>query len=296
MAPVARLVMAIVHLLLGFIGLPTNGLAAYLIIKTRQFENQSTRLVMYLSIFDGIGSIIINGASAMYMLAYEEIDCVILLVVHGIVNLSIFCCFSIIVLIGFDRLLRILYLNDYSLVFSEGRYKVSLIVAAVSTVIQSILIFIGFYMFGYGYATMFSLPINVIGLVFMIICYCMSISKLKEMNERSRQISNTDRSVVRIASLHLAMFVCCFTPTVIWQVVNKLLLSKFLPGYIDILVVFGLYVLVSVHSSFNGFIFLTVNREARQQILRFFNQVMQRLRRFFNREQVAPAVPVELNN
>ena len=47
--------MAIIHSLLGFIGLPTNGLATYLIIHTRQYENQSTRLVMYLSIFDGIG-------------------------------------------------------------------------------------------------------------------------------------------------------------------------------------------------------------------------------------------------
>lgn len=268
-----RHILAAFHILIMTVSAPANSLVVYLIYYTEQYTNQSTRLIMYLAVCEIFGTISVNGVSTLYMFSYEKLTCPSLLVMHSTVNCSISITYMLILGIAFDRMMKIRFLNDYNAVLTPFRFKLVLLWLSIIATIQSMLIFTGIYFFGYGYATIFSAPIFFISAVFLIVFYMLSIKKLKEMNTVSQRVSNTDRSIVKIASLHLTIFVACITPTLIWQVVSNFFLSKILSETIDILVIFFLYVLLSFHSMLNAFMFLLVNREARRSMINFFHRI-----------------------
>ena len=286
-----RLILAARHILIMSIGTPANIAVTYLIYRTEQYRQQSTRLIMILSSIDVFGACIINGASAIYMLSYEELSCPLLLIIHSFVNFSISLTFMMIIGVAIDRMLKVRHLNDYASVFTPFRFKVVLFCLSTVAVIQSILIFVGIYFFGYGYATIFSAPIHIISAVIMIICYLLSIKKLKEMNTITRRVSSSDRSIVKIATLHLTIFVACIMPTLIWQVVSNIFLSKILSKVIDVLILFVLYVLYSLHSTLNAFMFLKVNRDARRVIITFLQSTRRRFRFLANCFGSNPVIP-----
>ena len=269
-----RQILATIHIIIMSAGTPANTVVTYLIYKTEQYGNQSTRLILFLSIIDIFGTPIINGASALYMLSYEYLRCTSILVMHTLVNYAISINYAMLLGITFDRMLRVRYLNEYSRVFTPYRFKLVIVCLFLLASVQAFLVFSGFYFLGYGYATILSAPLHVICAVFMVACYVSSIKKLKEMNTVSQQVSTSDRSVVKIASLHLGIFVACIMPILVWQVASNVFLSKILSEVIDVLVIFVLYVLISLHSTLNAFMFLFVNREARRRMSAFLQRFL----------------------
>lgn len=286
-----RLVLAAIHILIMGIGTPANIAVTYLIYQTEQYQQQSTRLIMILSSIDIFGACIINGASALYMLSYEVLSCLSLLIIHSFVNFAISLTFMMIIGIAIDRMLKVRYLNDYAAVFTPFRFKLVLSCLFTVAVIQAVLIFVGIHFFGYGYATIFSAPVHIISAVIMVVCYLLSIKKLKEMNTISRRVSSSDRSIVKIATLHLTIFVACIMPTLVWQVVSNIFLSKILSKVIDVLILFVLYILYSLHSTLNAFMFIIVNREARRVVALSFQGVRRRFRSVVNLLRKNPTVP-----
>ena len=278
-----RQILAAIHILIMSIGIPANIAVTYLIYHTEQYRNQSTRLIMYLSITDVFGTCIINGASTLYMLSYEDLTCLLLLIIHSFVNCAVSLNYMLILGIAIDRMLKVRYLNDYTSVFTPFRFKLVLAVLCMLAVVQAFLIISGIYFLGYGYATILSAPIHLACAVVMIGCYSLSIKKLKEMNTASQRVSTSDRSIVKIASLHLAIFVACIMPILVWQIVSNIFLSMILSEVIDILVVFVLFILISLHSTLNAFMFLMVNRESRRAVVSFIQRIRQNMNMFGNR-------------
>ena len=278
-----RQILAAIHILIMSIGIPANIAVTYLIYRTEQYRNQSTRLIMYLSITDVFGTCIINGASTLYMLSYEDLTCLLLLIIHSFVNCAVSLNYMLILGIAIDRMLKVRYLNDYTSVFTPFRFKLVLAVLCMLAVVKAFLIISGIYFLGYGYATILSAPIHLACAVVMIGCYFLSIKKLKEMNTASQRVSTSDRSIVKIASLHLAIFVACIMPILVWQIVSNIFLSMILSEVIDILVVFVLFILISLHSTLNAFMFLMVNRESRRAVVSFIQRIRQNMNMFGNR-------------
>ena len=80
-------------------------------------------------------------------------------------------------------------------------------------------------------------------------------------------------------------------PTLIWQVVSNIFLSKILSKVIDVLILFVLYVLYSLHSTLNAFMFLKVNRDARRVIITFLQSTRRRFRFLANCFGSNPVIP-----
>ena len=275
-----RQVLAAIHILIMSIGTPANFTVTYLIYRTKQYLNQSTRLIMYLSITDIFGVCIINGASALYMLSYEELSCPSLLVIHSFVNFAVSLTFMMIVGISFDRMLKVRYMNEYSTVFTSFRFKLALMCLSVVAGMQATLIFIGIYFLGYGYATILSVPVHTICVVATTSFYLISIKKLKDMNTISQRVSTSDRSIVKIATLYLIIFAAWFLPTLVWQAI---FLSKSFSKVNDILIIFALYIWFSLQSTLNAFMFMLVNREARRVVISCLQTITRRVRSITNR-------------
>ena len=287
-----RQILAVIHIIIMIVGTPANAAVAYWICKTEQYENQSTRLILYLSTVDIFGELVINGVSALYMLWYERFSCMCLLTMHMLVNGVISISFLLIVAIAFDRMMKVRYLNEYSSKLTPFRFRLVVACLMFLAGVQSMLIFVGISFVDYGYARALSAPIYVICSASLVACHVFSIKKLKEMNMVSRRVSSSDRSIVRIGSLHLSIFVACVCPVLAWQLVINIFLSEI---FSEVLVVFFLYISISLHSTLNAFMFLYVNRDARRRVIAFVERVGTRLRSIPNcvNNRIAPVENIQ---
>ena len=115
---------------------PINVLVIYLIYATRQHRNQSTRLIMYGSLVDSIGSLAFNLVYGTYMIAYDRFTCTTLLVLNTVASFMNIGSAGIAVFISLDRYMRIKYLNDYSIHFTGKRHYMFLALICVEIFVQ----------------------------------------------------------------------------------------------------------------------------------------------------------------
>ena len=115
---------------------PINVLVIYLIYTTRQYRNQSTRLIMYGSLVDSIGSLAFNLVYGTYMIAYEQFSCTSLLTLNTVASFMNVGSAGIAVFISLDRYMRIKYLNDYSIHFTGKRHYMFLALVSVAVSVQ----------------------------------------------------------------------------------------------------------------------------------------------------------------
>ena len=287
-----RQILAVIHVFVMLIDGLANTTVSCLIYKTGQYLNQSTRLVMYLSMADIFGAFIINGASMVYMLFYENLSCPVLMVVHSFMNAALILTYMLIFGISIDRVLKVRFLNNYSTVFTPFRFKLLMIGLLFLTGLQTALVVVGINFYGYGYATMLTIPVFMFCSVTMVVCWLLSIKTLREMNTISQRISNSDRSIVKVATLHLAIFFGCFActmPVVVWKIISNVFLSKGLSDVIDVLTVVVLYIMISVHATLNAFMFLVVNRISRSALASIISRFEESIRSRFSGNRVMPA-------
>ena len=115
---------------------PINVLVIYLLYATRQYRNQSTRLIMYGSLVDSIGSLAFNLVYGTYMIAYDRFTCTTLLVLNTVASFMNIGSAGIAVFISLDRYMRIKYLNDYSIHFTGKRHYMFLALICVEISVQ----------------------------------------------------------------------------------------------------------------------------------------------------------------
>ena len=115
---------------------PINVLVIYLLYATRQYRNQSTRLIMYGSLVDSIGSLAFNLVYGTYMIAYDRFTCTTLLVLNTVASFMNIGSAGIAVFISLDRYMRIKYLNDYSIHFTGKRHYMFFALVCVGVSVQ----------------------------------------------------------------------------------------------------------------------------------------------------------------
>lgn len=245
------------------VGIPVHSLVIFLIKRTGQQTNQSIRLIMYMSILCGSACTIFNTIYITYMRFYEEIECLILYVLHTTLASCLLTTGGSAVAISVDRLFRIWYLNEYSAVLTQFRQQCLLCLYAAVTVCQTGLFFFGIYHFGVGYATLMTAPLNTIGLLVGLICYGLSIFKLKQHQQRSRNVSNNDRSIIKFATIQLALMAVSFVPLLIYQG-----LSPFLSEMVRMYFLSLTFYLIPNTPTISGILFVYINRECRRTFLR----------------------------
>ena len=125
--------------------------------------------------------------------------------------------------------------------------------------------------FGYGYAIILTLPINVLMMSKLFICYVLSIKKLNEYRRARQNLSSSDRNIVHIAKIYLCITLCCFGPTIIWQVASQLMPLN-IRHLIDVYAVLLIFYVIQMQSMISPFVFVTVNQPARRMVKTFIDK------------------------
>ena len=251
------------------VGIPVHSLVVFLIKRTGQQTNQSICLIMYSSIVCGLACTVFNLIYTSYMRFYEEFDCLILYVLHTTLATCLLITGGTAVAISVDRLFRVWYLNEYSRVMTQFRHRCLLCLYAVISICQTGLFFFGIYHFGVGYANLMTASLNTICLLAGLSCYGLSIYKLKQHQQRSRNVSNNDRSIIKFAAIQLALMAISFSPLFIYQG-----LSAFMSEMVKVYFLSLTFYLIPNTPTVSSILFVYINRECRRELLRISRTFM----------------------
>ena len=247
----------------GIFGLLLNGFVIQIIKATKQSQNQSIKLLMYLSCVDLVSSIIALGRIPLFVNG-EKTSCRTLSWTYFLSLLSIYASNYLFALTGFDRFLRIKYLEDYNQYFTCRRFRVIMAWYVFLTILQS---GIGAYFNSkhhIGYASSYVMPINIIVVIITILFYALSIYKLRQLRKTNQAISDATKSVLKVTKIYLYLFVCSTGATLIYQVVlNRLTLSRLQPLIMQNVII----LLPTILGCINAVAFLVLNPHAKRYIV-----------------------------
>ena len=251
-------------------GSALNSTAVYVAWMTRQLKIRSICLMWYLCITDSFGSIITNGIYIIYMVLYNHVSCSGKLVLNALAQFFSFLSAYLVCYIGIDRYIRVKYTKRYNEKFTKLKFIVSMSICILLVVIQTTISIYCPIVYGEGYGALLNAPINIIVCVIVLICYSLSLYKLNEYNKKSRHLlTNSDRSLIKMASFHLLMLLCCYGPSVLYSILYRMgTFSGEAIGFSTAI----LFMLNSLHGILNAMIFLFVNRKNQKRFKRILKR------------------------
>ena len=263
----ARVTLAVCFIVLGIAGTLINFLVVVTILKTNQWSSQSTRLILFVSLLDILWAWFGSFVNASYILNSSQTDqCKNRLIIRFITNLTAYSSLGLTIVIGLDRFLHIYFLNDYATKFTPRCFNLVLACYAVVSIFQSTIGLV--FERGSAYQGYISLPINSVLVVSTVAMYCYSIKKLNNHLKNQQYLSQNRRSIVRVGSLYLFIFMITFSPGLLVQSCFEVIRDAFGNSVIGLLLSISIMI-ANLGSSINAVVFLCVNVPAKQ-FLKYF--------------------------
>ena len=208
--------------LCGCFGLLANAFVIFIIKTTRQLQNQSIKLLMYLSCVDFYSSIIALIRIPLFIHA-KRLSCAGIGWMYFFTLVSIYSTNYLFALTGLDRFLRIKYLDEYNTKFTPLRFRITIywyfalviILPTVSAYLNS-----KHYI---GYASKYVLTFNILLVLTTVIFYALSIFKLRRLRKFNQVISDATQNILNVTKVYLYLFIGCTGGTLCYQ----LILSRF---------------------------------------------------------------------
>ena len=272
-----RRYLIIPFIVFGIISLLSNSLVVLAIIKTRVWENQSTRLILILSVYDVFDSIITNTSLALYISLSENLSCHIKISMVGVSIFLTNSIFSMVAVISFDRLMRVTWMQNYSTRFNARRYKTVLAIQVILTMLATILWIMGVLSRKPGQAAFYTNLVNIPVYLATLIFYLVSICKLAHIQDGSSVATET-RKLTKMASIYVLAYFIITSPAIFFLVFFQRILKDISLWQTSIITFFILY-LPNINGVFNAVMFLLKNRECRRWLRGVFARWRSRFRR-----------------
>ena len=190
----------------GFTGIVLNSCVIVCIVKTNQLRNQSIKLLFYLSMVDILSSISALLRIVDLVVGSTE-NCRVIAVYYTIYTLSFYMSIYLYALTGFDRYMRIKYLEEYENKFSKKRFYIVLIGYLFTCLFQAIMTGILNSSHNIGYASYYTYPISAFILIAIIVFYILSVLKLREYQRTNEHVSDQTQSMIRLTIIYLYLFI-----------------------------------------------------------------------------------------
>ena len=252
-------------------GILLNSFVILIIAKTKQYQNQSIKLIMLLSGVDLFNSLT-NVLHVGLLLWFRKVSCIATVLFYFISLLAIYSSAFVVSLVGLDRYLRVLYLNDYQTKFTTFRFHLAICACAFLVIWQS-----GFSTFSnaqahYGSGAAYTLPVNAMIVLCITTMYLLSIFKLKGHHKENRSLSTSTRNIVRLATVYFYLYIICQGFMVVYHFFLNVLRRDFGKSVGPFLAVF-IYIIPSLAGTVNAIAFLLINRKAKSFVFRLLTSV-----------------------
>ena len=262
-----RLIFIIINIMVAMLNVVVNAVAIYIIVKTRQIKNQSIKLVFYLSISNVAFGLVGQPIIAAILYHGTDLGCISMRLMLFVIELFLYSSTYLTGMLGFDRFIRIRYLNSYSQVYTKFRFGVSLVLLYILIFLQAGLGAMSRFL---GLSAVFiTLPVNILVFASVAFLYGRSIFILKQHEQNVKRLSRSRKTVhlTRIASLYITSDVIFSLPIVILLGVYYFLRKN---SNIDFelkgALFYSCFLVFMCHCPVNAVCFLAVNRKAKSRI------------------------------
>ena len=205
-----------------------NALIVFLIFKTKQYEKQSFKLLMVVSLSNCFTAIFGQGSFFLaFFDMFGDLPCVVQSLCQGLITWTCTFCFSVNFLVGLDRYLHIRYPVNYINIFSNKRFTFASSMILPVSLIALGLNYLSFYL-GYRYPV-FTIPFTFGVVSFTFGLQIKSVFLLKKHLSTRKNVTSTSKKITKLTIKYLFLFL-------IFVVGGKLLkdiCSTLLRRYID---------------------------------------------------------------
>ena len=266
----AKLVLIILFFITGVLGVFSNIVVVFAIHKTNQLTIQSIKLFYFLSIFDAFNSLS-NFFHLKVMLFPYQTSCIYIYALNLALHLFLYNSMFMVGVVALDRFLHITYLQNYSSVFTAKRFKLSIAITLLIVTYQASATMISGLINGHGFAGRYTIYLNTVGFVFVIFLYTASLVKLRTHIRTVANISNTQRSILKITAMWFNFYFVNLASLLLYQFLNNWtnILSKLSKSEISVIKV-GYLNIPAFIGTVNAFAFLWVNKKSRNWLKTFF--------------------------
>ena len=265
-------------LTLGIINIITNIFVIHGIIITKQYKNQSTRLILLLSIYDVIRASVTNSFVWIFVTWKEYFSCPVKKTMTFFSYFWIYSGAYLYTVIALDRYLRIKAAHNYLIVYSSSRYWKSVFLSSGFSLLQSLIVCFGPSFFKIQFLSFLLIPNNLIMMLLTITFYVASIRLLRTISEQNL-ISTDSRRYTTMASIYLLIYFSFYFPVILSQIFAKLLFSDsdiFVSG----ILILYIYISPDIMGILNSLIFMKKNRSCSQHYRISFNSAKRRMTDF----------------
>lgn len=265
--------LVVASIVLALCTVTANIVLLYYLIKTKQLNNPSLRIIIFLSVFKlCFGAIGLTAEIAVYVRAHESRDCHLEIVSEFFMMFLGHVIGYVIGLIGYDRYFRIKYLTRYNKVVQERRIEFTLFIFIFVSLIQAVV--------EVRYATFnvllqLEMASNVLVVIFVILPYILSILKIRRYKRGvlfKHIIKTVDGVITRtatgIATSVIILYIPYITINLVYVFVPKR--SPILKQGWFHLLHFVFYTILHASPFVSAIIFLSYNSKIRRRILKYF--------------------------
>lgn len=266
-------------LILGIVNITTNILVIHGIKTTKQYENQSTRLILILSIYDVIRTCVTNSFVLLFVMWQEHFSCSVKKIMAFFSYFWIYSTAYLYTVIALDRYLRIKAAHNYLVVFSCSRYWKSVIFSLGVSLLQALFICLGPSILKLQFLAFLLIPNNLIMMLLTITFYIASIRLLRSISEQNR-ISTDSRRYTTMASIYLVIYFSFYFPVILSQIFSGFLFSDsdiFVSG----MIILYIYITPDAMGILNSSIFMIKNRRCCQHYKITINSFQRRMTGLF---------------
>lgn len=259
-----------------FSNLVLNSSVVYALIKTKQLNNISMKLILCLSVSDVLLAVL--GQSLFVLMlstsSWDVSNCSIDTAVEFLVLFFVHTSAYIILLIGYDRYYRIRYLNRYSQVVKHCYLQTALMVAVLLSVLEVSMQVVGIQYHFWDVSSVIALGIDGCIIAVMLLPYALTMFTMKQRVRKSsdRSILETvDNVVSTMTSRILVAILVTYLPYVIFSVVRTVGGSIVNREWFNVCLFFS-YVVACSNSSLNAIIFISLNGKTRRTLFGCFTK------------------------
>lgn len=247
----------------GCFGLPANAFVIFIIKTTRQSQNQSMKLLMYLSCVDLYSSVIALIRIPLFIHA-EQLSCTGLRWSYFFTLISFYATNYLFALTGLDRFLRLKYLDEYDAKFTPLRFRITLYwYFALIIILPTVTTYLNtqYYI---GYASRYVLPFNIILVITTVIFYALSIFLLRRLRKFDNEvISDATQNILNVTKIYFYLFIGFTGGTVCYLIIlSRLSWIRLRPG----IMVNIMRLLPTILGSINAIAFVVIHPLARRYV------------------------------
>jgi len=261
-------ILLISNILVSLTNMIVNSAVITIIYQTKQHQNSSLRLTLYMSISDFFVGCISQQMMTIFLVqSHSKISCEVQVVLQYILYIFPHITGFFVGMVALDRYCRVKFTNRYSEVMTFKRQTIGLIIIVVLAILNCMVLISGIFTGNWIVALVGIQPLDNTFVICDVLLYWRAIVLMKKhVKNNTIDLKNFSKSISRLATIYLVLVIIFYPPYLLLDMVQAFIDSN------DTNVVFWhvmTLIWVFLNSGVNAASFLVVNRKARMRLRKF---------------------------